>query len=505
MKQTILHILNTHFIWVTGILAFAAYWFSAAFYIWHDQITLYNDARSRLLLSRSVIDSLTPGLVQLGGVWPPIPQIFFIPTIWHDLLFYSGLSGTFVSLLFATFAAIFLAKLLLHLTQNKRITATAVCLFILNPSFLYMATTPMSEVPFIALVIMSVYFLYHWSQTKNVFSMFLAAIFASLACLTRYEGYFLPIVGAGIIMLQAKQEHAPFEQIRGKVLLYANTAFAGIVLWLLYGLVIFGNPFNFIAGETNTYSRAAGALSGTLTKGNIAQTMFALMDAARLNIGFISLLVLGIAGAYALIRKQRRFLMVLSLFFAPIAFVLLSLFLGVSDIFTWNNAGYLYNVRIGLLIIPLVPIGYALLAQEKCLRNVLSIAMAAQILLLFTKPPITLLEATNFTYVDLRGQARMQLTNWLKQHPKEGNVLISYVINQTVIFDARIPPATVISEGTGDYWHTALVSPIGLVDRIIVSPHEGDEIWQQIRSNSHYLDSYSETFRDDFFVVYDKI
>jgi len=44
-------------------------------------ITAYGDAQSRLMIARRVVDGLHTGLAQLGGVWPPIPQIFMVPLI----------------------------------------------------------------------------------------------------------------------------------------------------------------------------------------------------------------------------------------------------------------------------------------------------------------------------------------------------------------------------------------------------------------------------------------
>src|SRR5262249_33708075 len=61
------------------ITSIAACWY----YFQQDEILLYADAHSHMRLARTVFDSLTPGLAQLGGVWLPLPHILMWPFIWN--------------------------------------------------------------------------------------------------------------------------------------------------------------------------------------------------------------------------------------------------------------------------------------------------------------------------------------------------------------------------------------------------------------------------------------
>ena len=48
---------------------------SFIYYYTNDLVLVYKDAQSHLLIAKRVVDSPTPGLAQLGGVWPPLPHL----------------------------------------------------------------------------------------------------------------------------------------------------------------------------------------------------------------------------------------------------------------------------------------------------------------------------------------------------------------------------------------------------------------------------------------------
>src|SRR5215470_3654807 len=69
------------------------------FYYHQGAILLYGDAVAHINIARRVFDSRTPGLVQLGTVWLPLPHILDIPFVVNDRLWQSGLGGSVVSML----------------------------------------------------------------------------------------------------------------------------------------------------------------------------------------------------------------------------------------------------------------------------------------------------------------------------------------------------------------------------------------------------------------------
>src|SRR5881227_361632 len=68
------------------------------FYFRHDAILLYGNAVAHINIARRVFDSLTPGPLQLGTVWLPLPHVLTIPLIISDWTWRTGAGGSVVSM-----------------------------------------------------------------------------------------------------------------------------------------------------------------------------------------------------------------------------------------------------------------------------------------------------------------------------------------------------------------------------------------------------------------------
>src|SRR3981189_4003727 len=80
-------------------LASAVSLFSFLYYFQHGEILLYGDAIAHINIARRVFDSQTPGLLQLGTVWLPLPHLLMIPFIFSDALWRSGAGGSIPSMI----------------------------------------------------------------------------------------------------------------------------------------------------------------------------------------------------------------------------------------------------------------------------------------------------------------------------------------------------------------------------------------------------------------------
>ena len=63
-------------------------------------ILLYGDAVAHLGIARRILDSRNPGLIQLGGVWLPLPHLLMMPFVREMQWWQNGLAGAWPSLLF---------------------------------------------------------------------------------------------------------------------------------------------------------------------------------------------------------------------------------------------------------------------------------------------------------------------------------------------------------------------------------------------------------------------
>src|SRR5580698_6422683 len=72
--------------------------FSFLFYYRHGDVLLYGDAVAHINIARRVFDSKTPGLLQLGTVWLPLPHLLIVPFIVSKQMWQSGSGGSIPSM-----------------------------------------------------------------------------------------------------------------------------------------------------------------------------------------------------------------------------------------------------------------------------------------------------------------------------------------------------------------------------------------------------------------------
>src|SRR4029077_14051833 len=73
------------------------------FYLKNGQVLLYGDAVAHINIARRVFDSKTPGLLQLGTVWLPLPHLLMIPFLISTKMWQSGAGGSIPSMVAAFF------------------------------------------------------------------------------------------------------------------------------------------------------------------------------------------------------------------------------------------------------------------------------------------------------------------------------------------------------------------------------------------------------------------
>src|SRR3990172_9751529 len=110
----------------------------------------YNDARSHLDIGRRVVESLKPGLAQLGSVWLPLTHLLMVPTVWDDFMWHSGLSGAIQSMIAFVATGILIYKFLERLKVDLFSRLIGVAVFAVNLNVLYLQSTAMTELMLLA-------------------------------------------------------------------------------------------------------------------------------------------------------------------------------------------------------------------------------------------------------------------------------------------------------------------------------------------------------------------
>src|SRR5271165_6081418 len=72
--------------------------FSFLFFQRHGDVLLYGDAVAHINIARRVFDSKTPGLLQLGTVWLPLPHLLIMPFILAKQMWQTGSGGSIPSM-----------------------------------------------------------------------------------------------------------------------------------------------------------------------------------------------------------------------------------------------------------------------------------------------------------------------------------------------------------------------------------------------------------------------
>src|ERR1700680_4027586 len=71
---------------------------SFVYYFQHGGLLLYGDAVAHINIARRVFDSRTPGLLQLGTVWLPLPHLLMIPFLLSSWMWRTGVGGSIPSM-----------------------------------------------------------------------------------------------------------------------------------------------------------------------------------------------------------------------------------------------------------------------------------------------------------------------------------------------------------------------------------------------------------------------
>jgi len=175
-------------------------------YAWAGLQLSHYDARGHLVVARRIIDSITPGWVQIGAVWLPLPHLLNMLPVQVDVLYRTGASAIAMSLVAGAAAAVACSHIVFVATRSRLAAVMAALVLAANPNVLYLQATPMTEPLLMGLTTAGVAGAMGWiahggAQRRRASSILLAA-----ACLTRYEAWPVTIaaVAASIAAIRWK-------------------------------------------------------------------------------------------------------------------------------------------------------------------------------------------------------------------------------------------------------------------------------------------------------------
>ena len=490
-------------------------------YFRRGEILLFGDAVAHINIARRVFDSRTPGLLQLGTVWLPLPHLLMIPFVVSRSLWMSGAGGSLPSMAAYVFGVVGIFRLIHGVLastsagQAKPIAAFAALLYGLNPNLLYLQSTAMTEPLYLALFIWSIVhvceYMQNWpgqaQEGPAKRSLTKCGLCVAAACLVRYDGWFLAGVLAGmVVILGANRQSRINWHVGARFLLLLGVA---PILWFAYNAAVYRNPLEFATGPYSARAierrTAVPGVPPHPGAGNLPMAALYFMKAGEHSIAEGSLqrvwLATALVGSVLFLWRERRNRSLL-LLWIPIPFYMLSVAFGSVPIFTptWWPFSY-YNVRYGVQLLPAFAVFFALavhygmsLFPGKRLRY--GIGALGLLLAVASYASIWRAQPASFREAWVNSRTRLQLeravAEKLRELPSHETILMYLGEHVGALQDAGIPLRRTINEGNHrvwkqpfdpqGLWELSLADPAKYTDYVVA--FEGDVVWQAVHARA---------------------
>jgi hypothetical protein len=481
---------------------------SFLYFFRRGEVLLYGDAVAHINIARRVFDSRTPGLLQLGTVWLPLPHLLMIPFLFSNWMWRTGLGGSIPSMIAYVFATVGIFRLVREVLRSEEAdhatTAAgwaAATIYAANPNLIYLQSTAMTESLYLALFIWAL--VYFVELIRNAPSSKSASVKCGLcilgACLTRYDGWFLgaTICAAAVIAFVKTRSGLLLKRDLRKLIILAA---AGPVFWLIYNTAIYRNPLEFANGpysakaiEQRTSVAGAPPHPGA---GNTGVAALYLWHSAQLNMAGIwwlqrFWLIVVIMGSLLCLVSSHPRLWPLLLLWAPLAFYAFSIAYGGVPLFVpeWWPFSY-YNLRYGLEMLPAFAVfsGVTIHFIAKVIRHQKKQSAMVVIFFMFLvvsygticRDPVCIREA--FINSRTRIAVEKQLADYLFSLPKNSRVLMYLGDHVGALQQAGIPLRRVIHEGNHCVWK---------------QPYDADGLWERALATPEKYTDFVIAFEGD--------
>src|SRR6202453_1330987 len=379
--------------------------FSFFHYFQHSDLLLYGDAVAHINIARRVVDSQTPGLLQLGTVWLPLPHLLMIPFIFFNSLWQNGVGGSLPSMMAFVLAVVGIFRLVHGMLDANLYTkpaagagaAAAAFAYGANPNLIYMQVTAMTESIYLALFIWSaVYFAEFIRALQNNdlqendlpkykdgdrprnslrTSLIRCACCLAAAEMTRYDGWFLAgAMGAAVVATVIARWRWPDRISENRAFRSPFIKFLVIIaiaplLWLAYNRAVYGNALEFANGPYSAKAIEQRVQAPNPAFHNTPVAAIYFLKSAQLNMAegnggrfWLAAAVLALAiGAWKL-RTQTGTLFLL---WIPLPFYALSIAYGSVPlhVYTWWPFAT-FNQRYGLQLLPMFAVSTGVLVAS---------------------------------------------------------------------------------------------------------------------------------------------
>jgi hypothetical protein len=446
-------------------------------------LLLYGDAVAHLGIARRILDSHNPGMVQLGGVWLPLPHLLMLPFVQTMAWWQNGLAGAWPSLLCYIVGVVGFYRLARHLLL-PRWAVVATAFYALNPNLLYLATTAMTEPLFLALLIWTTLLTVECLEAVRAgrdgfvaLRLVLLGVMILAAVYTRYDGWILGAAVWCVVTTALARRRDVWRRVGPSFVCFTLLAVAGPVSWLAYNQHFFHDPLDFLRGpysasaiEKKTAAPGAGDHPGWHNPfwAFVYYTRTAQVDAAFWETGF---LVMAAAFCGLVLAVRRRAALASLLLWIPLPFYVYSVAYGSVPIFIpqlWPFS--YYNSRYGMELLPALALFAFLAAQwvevrwsasqplvKRLMQPVCLLVVVLNAVGMIYRTPLVLNEALKNSTTRIAFESA--LARQLMMLPAGSRILMYNSDHVGALQAAAIPLKQTINEGDRDSFQAALAAP----------------------------------------------
>lgn len=452
----------------------------AALYYASLGLTLsHYDAKAHLVVSRRILDSLTPGWEQVGAVWLPLPHLINMLPVQIDVFYRTGLFAIALSIACHALTAGAIAATIHALTASRAGALLGAALYATNPNTLYLQSTPMTEPMLFGLTALQVLLFTRWVLSGVLDVPRAAGWVTVLACLTRYEAW--PITAA----CYATSAFAWWR--RGRSLRQLVPVYARLSLYpalTVLGFMVFSRLTVgewFVSGGFFVPDESLlGQPSAVLAK--IAEGTEMLGGAWLLRFSVVALVIAAVAG----LSSPGR---------APLL-IALSLFAAAALPVSAYLSGHPFRMRyeIPLVVAGALATGLSLGMFRRVAPFVAPLALAV---VLWEVHPFDLQSPmVREAQLDQNVRARAEVTACLKERYRGGGVMASMGSLGHYMHEMSASGFAIrdfLHEGNSPIWDSAFTrGPAPLVEWVLVeeAAEGGDAIFQRHRQFPRLLEDY---------------
>jgi hypothetical protein len=475
-------------------------------------VLLYGDAVAHMHIARRILDSLEPGIRQIGSVWLPFPHLLMVPFVIRMSWWQSGIGGAIPSMIAYVLSVAGLWRLARYWLRPAG-AVVAVLFFALNPGLLYMQTTAMNEPLFLCQMIWSALFLISFLrglQGANHKAAGRALVACGLvlvtAIYTRYDAWIYACFIWLVALHGLWKARAWKTRAGGAFVLFTALLLTAPILWFIWNARQYGDWLDFLRGpysaraiEKRTTPPGSFHYPGwhNFWEAGLYFLKAAESGAIPAKIGDL-LFILALAGTLAAIVKWRKcHIWPFLLLWMPLPFYAYSVAYGSVPIFIplWFPHSY-YNTRYGMELLPAFALSLGFLTTRLMKRTEARWPRPAQLILLafivailvdtavlIHQTPLVLQEAivnsrTRVPFEEAYARA-------LDQLPQQGMIMAWTSDHVGAFQDAGIPLRRTINETDYYAWRDALQHPAQSAKWVIAA--DKDAVAQAIEKHPEGL------------------